>query len=190
MIYWKKEWMKVMPDNTAKIISKPIYRCSMAIWFVTICSGLMLFLSGGPLGWENGNLTLMWGALFLLLCLEAVLGGEARGRKPQMIYRAPAGERLFPWNERSLEVLLGRVASFSVISAVFGLLVLLATRGGPGIVDGVYCIVNHGEIQREISEMEFVILSFVEQMTFYFHILTLSSMVTGEIRKKYRETTE
>ncbi len=72
-----------------------------------------------------------------------------------------------------------------VITAISGISLLIA-GGGPEIINDTYCIVNHGDVVREISSPYlFLFLSLCHFMLFNCAILTFSSLMTLRIRKLY-----
>ena len=70
-------------------------------------------------------------------------------------------------------------------AAVFGFVAILIAGGGPEEIDGVYCIVNHGDIVRTVTEGAYIFFLVCEVMIFTFGLLIFSSMMAMRIRKMY-----
>ena len=72
-----------------------------------------------------------------------------------------------------------------VITAISGISLLIA-GGGPEIINDTYCIVNHGDVVREISSPYlFFFLCICDFMLFNCVILIFSSLMALRIRKLY-----
>lgn len=72
-----------------------------------------------------------------------------------------------------------------VITAISGISLLIA-GGGPEIINDTYCIVNHGDVVREISSPYlFFFLCICDFMLFNCVILIFSSLMALRIRKVY-----
>lgn len=72
-----------------------------------------------------------------------------------------------------------------VITAISGISLFIA-GGGPEIINNTYCIVNHGDVVREISSPYlFLFLSICHFMLANYIILTFSSLMALRIRKLY-----
>lgn len=66
---------------------------------------------------------------------------------------------------------------------------LLVVQGGPEVVNGIYCIVDHGEVVRTVSKNWFFYFTLCKDFLFIFGILIFSSSITQEIRTLYLQKT-
>ena len=62
---------------------------------------------------------------------------------------------------------------------------ILIGGGGPEIIDEAYCLVNHGDIVREISEGWFMYFTICEMLLFTCGILYFSTLMALRIRALY-----
>jgi len=116
----------------------------------------------------------------MLLFLSVVLQGWLSGAFSEGKYKAEK------YNQKDF---LGIAVFISGVIAKVGMAVgfisLMISGGGPAIVDGAYCVVNHGDIVRNISQNLYLYLSVCEYMLMFCGLLIFTTYMFNRIRNIY-----
>ncbi len=149
-------------------ISRFLYAASLFIWFFSLFN-VVLQLITGMIGW-------LWIAIFFANIIQGFFSGAFRE------------DRAVPANalpKKFLDRCIGISQGLSITCSLLCLLILLGSGGGPEIVNGDYCIVNHGELVQTISKNLYWHLTICERLLFACGILVFSSSMTKRIRTFY-----
>ena len=98
-----------------------------------------------------------------------------------------SGEEIKPY--ALIDHLLNISKYISMCATALSFISLLVVQGGPEVVNGAYCIVDHGEVVRTVSKNWFFYFTLCEDFLFIFGILIFSSSITQEIRTLYLQKT-
>lgn len=74
---------------------------------------------------------------------------------------------------------------FSIICVSVGGISLIMSGGGPAIINGEYCIINHGDVISIISDIWYFYFVVCEKLFFSCCILHFSTSMAIDIRTKY-----
>ncbi len=158
--------------------------CPYIIWSVTLCGIPLLLLLYDPLSQSGNAWTWYFVICFLSIVIENLLWGNLRIQQSSLpnLPHSPSSPVIHAKTpfDIFLRILIVLFASCIALS----ILALLISGGGPDIVDGVYCIINHGDWIRDISQTEFIILSYMEQSLFCLFLVVLASDSLLKIRRK------
>ena len=148
---------------------KSLYCYSLLSWILNICFIIMQFFIEISMAWII--------AFFVSIIIQGIASG------------AFCDETAVP-NVKIKRKFLDYCINISlilavVITAISGIS-LFIEGGGPEIINDTYCIVNHGDVVREISSPYlFLFLSICHFMLANCAILTFSSLMSLRIRKLY-----
>lgn len=87
--------------------------------------------------------------------------------------------------KRWLDYVLMFSKIISILSMGVGVISLFVSGGGPEIIDDKFCVVNHGEIIRIISEEWYVYLSICDFFVSFFGLLIFTTLMFERIRYLY-----
>ena len=118
---------------------------------------------------------------FMLLFLSVVLQGWLSGDFFKSKYKA---EKSNQKDLLDITVLISGV--IAKVGMAVGFVSLMISGGGPAIVDGVYCVVSHGDILYDISRNLYVYLSVCEYMLMFCGLLVFTTYMFNRIRNLYR----
>ena len=151
-----------------KRISSVLYIFSLVVWgFNLFCGVFHYFINILPL-WMI--------VVFVCVLIEGIWSGAFNG------------EPLIPdgaYKKCFLDYCLSISSIVAHCAAVFGFLGILIAGGTPEEIDGVFCVVNHGDIVRTVSEGWYLFLLVCELFIFTFGLLIFSSLMAMRIRKLY-----
>ena len=148
---------------------KGLYCFSLLSWILNICFIIMQFFIEISMAW------------IIVFFASIIIQGIASG--------AFGDETAIP-NVKIKRKFLDYCINISVIlsvviTAISGISLLIA-GGGPEIINDTYCVVNHGDVVREISSPYlFFFLCICDFMLFNCVILIFSSLIALRIRKIY-----
>lgn len=148
-------------------ISKPQYYFSMLTWLASLCFVFFSFLFD--------TLNIWWILLFALILIQGSISRAFSEKNPasQIKKRKPIDYCL----------IASRYISLSLV--FIGLFSLIASGGGPEIIDGTYYLTSHGHIVRPVSYGWFVYLSICETLLFSCGILFFSTHLFLHTRSLY-----
>ena len=155
-------------ENKGKYI-KSLYCFSLLSWILNICFIIMQFFIEISMAWII--------AFFASIIIQGIASGAF-------------GDKTAIPNVKIKRKFLDYCINISlilavVITAISGISLFIA-GGGPEIINNTYCIVNHGDVVREISSPYlFLFLSICHFMLANCTILTFSSLMSLRIRKLY-----
>lgn len=148
---------------------KSLYCFSLLSWILNICFIIMQFFIEISMAWII--------AFFASIIIQGIASGAF-------------GDKTAIPNVKIKRKFLDYCINISlilavVITAISGISLFIA-GGGPEIINNTYCIVNHGDVVREISSPYlFLFLSICHFMLANCTILTFSSLMSLRIRKLY-----
>jgi len=151
-----------------KRISQALYIFSLVMWgFNLFCCMFHYFIEIPP-PWIV--------VVFVCVFIEGIWSGAFSGEPaiPEGVYR-----------KRLLDYCLISSNIVAYCAAAFGFLTILIAGGRPEEIDGVYCIANHGDSVRTLTEGSYIFFLVCEVMIFTFGLLIFSSMMAMRIRKMY-----
>ena len=125
----------------------------------------------------NRAIVLPFPVFFIIMLSEAILSGALRRDLPET-EPSPPRDRI--------DVCLNTVMVVSLLLAAFCFGMLLLNKGGPEQIDGVYYVVNKGDIIREISRSHYLFLSFCESLLASAGTLGMHTPLLHRIRNLYR----
>ncbi len=151
-----------------KHINKLIYYFSLLTWFVNICFIIV------PFFFEITRILIV--GIFISVLIQAIYS------------RAFYDETLVPKTTKQYKtidycLIVSKYISISL--AAIGFISLLIGGGRPEIVDEAYCLVNHGDIVRHISNGWFVYFAICETLLFTCGILYFSTFIALRVRALY-----
>ena len=152
-------------------ISKRTLRFAWIAWFFHIGWVLLsIFI-------RSEAIFLPFLVFFIILLSEAALSGALHRDLPET---EPS-----PHRDR-IDACLNTVMVASLLLAAFCFGMLLLNKGGPEQIDGIYYVVNHGDIIREISRNYYLFLSFCESLLASAGTLGMHTPLLHRIRNLYR----
>lgn len=152
----------------AKHINPVLYIFSLVVWGFNLFCCIFHYFIEIPPTWII--------VVFVCVFIEGIWSGAFSG-EPAI----PDGA----YKKRFLDYCLIISSIVARCVAVFGFVAILIAGGGPEEIDGVYCIVNHGDIVRTVTEGAYIFFLVCEVMIFTFGLLIFSSMMAMRIRKMY-----
>ena len=152
----------------AKHINPVLYIFSLLVWGFNLFCCIFHYFIEIPPTWII--------VVFVCVFIEGIWSGAFSG-EPAI----PDGA----YKKRFLDYCLIISSIVARCAAVFGFVAILIAGGGPEEIDGVYCIVNHGDIVRTVTEGAYIFFLVCEVMIFTFGLLIFSSMMAMRIRKMY-----
>lgn len=155
-------------NRHTKYISKPLYCFSLLTWFLNICFVVLPFFL---------DVSGLW---FVAVFASVVIQGFSSG--------AFFDETLVPQMPKPYKaiddcLILSKYISISL--AAVGFISLFIGGGGPEMIGESYCLVNHGEIVRYISDKWFLYFSICEILIFSCGILYFSTNMALRVRAIY-----
>lgn len=151
-----------------KHISPALYIFSLVVWGFNLFCGVFHYFI---------NISGLWMiAVFISVLIEGICSGAFNGEPaiPDGVYK-----------KRFLDYCLSISSLVARCASVFGFAAILIAGGTPQEIDGVYCVVNHGDIVRTVSEGWYLFLLVCEVFIFTFGLLIFSSLMAMRIRKLY-----
>ena len=149
-------------------ISQFLYAASLFLWIFSLFYVVLRLITGTlPL-------------LLLVIFFANIIQGFCSG--------AFGEDRTVPSKALPKKVLdhcIGISQVLSIACSVLCLFILLGAGGGPKIVDGDYCIVDHGEIVKTISKSLYWRLTICERLSFACMMSGLSATMAKRIRTLY-----
>ena len=118
---------------------------------------------------------------FMLLFLSVVLQGWLSGAFSESKYKAEKSNQ-----KDFLDIAVFISGVVAKVGMAVGFVSLMISGGGPEIVDGVYCVVSHGDILYDISRNLYVYLSVCEYMLMFCGLLVFTTYMFNRIRNLYR----
>ncbi len=115
-------------------------------------------------------------AVFVSVMIQGILSGAFRSD----------GDNSCTEPKRGFDHLLSFVGIFAFIVAMAGDVSLYVAGGRPEMQDGIYCIVNHGDVVRTVSKPWFIFLSVCEYACFYCMLLVFSTFMLKRVRSLWR----
>lgn len=115
-------------------------------------------------------------AVFVSVMIQGILSGAFRSD----------GDNNCTEPKRGFGRLLSFAGIFAVIVAMASGASLIVAGGGPEMQDGIYCIVNHGDVVRTVSKPWFIFLSVCEYACFYCMLLVFSTFMLKRVRSLWR----
>ena len=155
-------------EKKSKSINKFIYCFSLLTWIINIC---FIFI---PFFFEISGIWVV--GIFVSILIQGIVSG------------AFFDETLVPKIKPKRNIIdycliTSKYVSISLAAVSFSS--LLIGGGGPEIIDEAYCLVNHGDIVRKISEGWFIYFTICEMLLFTCGILYFSTFMTLRIRALY-----
>ena len=155
-------------EKKSKPINKFIYCFSLLTWIINICFIIIPFFFEVSGIWVLG--------VFASVLIQAITSRAF-------------GDTVIPdvkIKHKFLDICLNISLLVSIITSVICGVSLFAAGGGPETTDGLFYIVNHGEIVREITSYKlFLFFVICESLLFSCGILIFSSLMALRIRKLY-----
>ena len=151
-----------------RIIHRSLYTFSRATWIANWVLGIINLLVDIKV------------ISFILLFLSVVLQGWLSGDFPRGKYKA---EKSNQKDLLDIAVLISGV--IAKVGMAVGFISLMISGGGPAIVDGVYCVVSHGDILYDISQNLYLYLSACEYMLMFCGLLVFTTYMFNRIRNIY-----
>lgn len=153
-------------------VSRAVYLCCHIIWFVSLAA-IPVFLIV-----QKGS-GVYFVIMFVITLMLGVLSGSLLSRKSRF--------SLAHHGKFSTAVFVVMIAAFAI--AALSLAVTFIYGGAPEIVDNGYCIVDHNQVIRTITEREYRFLCIIEQLIFVSGIcgLTSSSLIFARNNYKGKE---
>lgn len=155
--------------RTVKRVGKPLYYFSMLTWLLNMILIVISFFFGGSGIWLV--------AIFASVFIQGIASGAFSDETA--VPQAPSPCKI-------LDHCLLVSKYFSGGAMTIGFLSILIGGGGPEVVDGVYCLVNHGDIVRTLSEGWFLYFSICELAMFFCGMLFFSTYMAMRVRGLYR----
>ena len=151
-----------------KHINKLLYYFSLLTWILNVCFIIIPFFFDISGIWIVG--------IFISVLIQAIYSG------------AFYDETLVPKTAKQYKtidycLIVSKYISISL--AAVGFISLLVGGGSPEIIDEAYCLVNHGDIVRHISEGWFVYFAICEVLLFTCGMLYFSTFIALRIRALY-----
>ncbi len=154
--------------NKSKGINRFVYYFSMLAWITNIC---FIFI---PFFFEVSGIWVL--GVFASVLIQAITSNAF-------------GDTVIPdvkIKPKFLDICLNISLLVSIITSVVSGVSLFVAGGGPETIDGLYYIVNHGEIIREITSYKlFLFFVICDSLLFSCGILIFSSLMALRIRKLY-----
>ena len=155
--------------NKSRHINKFIYCFSLLTWIINICLIII------PFFFEVSGI---WGVGIFASILIQGITSKAFGDNS-----AIPEVKIKP---KFLDICLNISLLISIVFSAFSGISLFVAGGGPETIDGLYYIVNHGEIIREITSYKlFLFFVVCDSLLFSCGILIFSSLMALRIRKLY-----
>ena len=155
--------------NKSRHINKFIYCFSLLTWIINICLIIIPFFFEVSGIWDVG--------IFASILIQGITS-KAFGDNS-----AIPEVKIKP---KFLDICLNISLLISIVFSALSGISLLVARGGPETIDGLYYIVNHGEIIREITSYKlFLFFVVCDSLLFSCGILIFSSLMALRIRKLY-----
>ena len=155
-------------EKKSKPINKFIYCFSLLTWIINICFIIIPFFFEVSGIWVLG--------VFASVLIQAITSSTF-------------GDTVIPdvkIKHKFFDICLNISSLVSIITSVICGVSLFAAGGGPETIDGLYYIVNHGEIIREITSYKlFLFFVVCDSLLFSCGILIFSSLMALRIRKLY-----
>lgn len=153
----------------AKYISKPLYYFTHIHWFLNAIFVVMSFFCAPP--------SLFYLFFFVSIGIQGIASGafSAKTAIDEAAKIHTAMDRCLVI-AKSISLPLSAVCFFS----------LFVVGGSPQIIDGAYCLVNHGQIIRYVSSNSFLYFSICDRVVFSSVILYFSAILALRIRTMYR----
>ena len=126
--------------------------CPYIIWSVTLCGIPLLLLLYDPLSQSGNAWTWYFVICFLSIVIENLLWGNLRIQQSSLPNLPHSPSSPVIQAKAPFDIFLRILIVLSASCIALSLLALLISGGGPDIVDGVYCIINHGDWIRDISQ--------------------------------------
>ena len=154
--------------NKSRHINKFIYCFSLLTWIINICLIILPFFFEVSGIWVVG--------IFASILIQAITSSAF-------------GDTVIPEvkiKPKFLDICLNISLLISIVFSALSGISLLVAGGGPETIDGLYYIVNHGEIIREITSYKlFLFFVVCDSLLFSCGILIFSSLMALRIRKLY-----
>ena len=155
-------------ESKAKPINRVIYYFSLLTWIINIC---FIFI---PFFFEVSGIWIV--GVFVCVIIQGLVSG------------AFFDETLVPKTEQKYKtidycLIVSKYVSISL--AAIGFTSILIGGGGPEIIDETYCLVNHGDIVRQISEGWYIYFTICEMLLFACGMLYFSTFMALRIRALY-----
>lgn len=154
-----------------KKVERRLYIFSLVVWFVDLLTVLFAPIFGA----EKISMTVFF-LTFAVLILQGVQTGTFEGLSKDT--------ELVP--RRFFDRFLSAVGTLSLLVAIIGMGITMVNGGGPKIVDGTYYIVSHGDLVKEITEWQYRVFSYTEQLFMSSGMLYFSTFMFGNVRYLYR----
>ncbi len=155
-------------EKKSKSINKFIYYFSLLTWIINICFIIIPFFFEVSGIWVLG--------VFASVLIQAIISSAF-------------GDTVIPdvkIKHKFLDICLNISLLVSIITSVICGVSLFAAGGGPETIDGLFYIVDHGEIVREITSYKlFLFFVICDSLLFSCGILIFSSLMALRIRKLY-----
>ena len=156
-------------EKKSKPINKFIYCFSLLTWIINICLIIIPFFFEVSGIWVIG--------IFASILIQGITS-KAFGDT-----NAIPEAKIKP---KFLDICLNISLLVSIITSVICGVSLFAAGGGPETIDGLFYIVDHGEIVREITSYKlFLFFVICDSLLFSCSILIFSSLMALRIRKLY-----
>ena len=156
-------------EKKSKPINKFIYCFSLLTWIINVCFIIIPFFFEISGIWVVG--------IFASILIQGITS-KAFGDT-----NAIPEVKIKP---KFLDICLNISLLISIIFSALSGITLLIAGGGPETIDGLYYIVNHGEIIREITSYKlFLFFVVCDSLLFSCGILIFSSLMALRIRKLY-----
>ncbi len=174
------------PENAAPPvrITSEMYWFSLIVLTANIIWAVVSMFVGNPIGWATPSaptrtqtswlFLLFFAAVFIETTTSGSLSRQSKDRP-----KVPKGQL------KTLDYALIAAEIISTAGFVFCLLMLLISKGGPEVIDGVYYITSHGDIVREISREYLCFLSCCERWLFSGGLIVFTSHVARDIRARF-----
>ena len=155
-------------EKKSKPINKFIYCFSLLTWIINV--GFIII----PFFFEISGIWVL--GVFASVLIQAITSSAF-------------GDTVIPdvkIKHKFLDICLNISLLISIIFSALSGITLLIAGGGPETIDGLYYIVNHGEIIREITSYKlFLFFVVCDSLLFSCGILIFSSLMALRIRKLY-----
>lgn len=151
-----------------KHINPALYIFSLVVWGFNLFCCIFHYFIEIPSPWII--------VVFACVLIEGICSGAFSG-EPAI----PDGA----FKKRFLDYCLFISNIVGYCASLFGFLAILIAGGRPEEINGVYFIVDHGDIVRTITEGWYIFFLICEVMIFTFGLLIFSSLMAMRIRKLY-----
>ena len=149
-------------------IHRNVYILSLSTWIASWVLGIINLLVDIR--------TVSFLLVFFSVILQACLSHDFTNKK----YKTTKSNQ-----KGFLDIAVSISETIGMIGMFIGLVSLLLSGGGPEIVDGMYCVMSHGDTLYNISQNLYLYLSACEYMLVFCGLLVFTTYMFNRIRNIY-----